>query len=421
MRILHITPDYHPAVGGAELHIKELSERLVRRGHDVTVLAMNSRGLVDDNGNSLKARELINRVKVKRVNNTYELHQRLLSMRGAYRMLGLALTRDRLNMLSISPFSPRALWITLRAEADIVAVINWYHGSLAAQTCLARGLRDFALVGMPLFHTEREWTGSPLFTRMLERCDAIAVNTDHEKRFIEARSSQRNTHVMGAGVEPSLFAKADGRRIRTQYSIGESPLVGYVGRMSPSKGVVTLIEAMKIVWQSRPEVRLLLAGSGLPSTEKCDDEVRTAFAALSEAERSRIVGISRFTDEEKPSIFAALDVFAMVSVAESFGIGYLEAWMCKKPVIGSRIGSTGCVIQNGVDGTLVTPGDAEELAKSLLQLLSDHDACEQMGRAGYSKTLAHFTWEKVTDRVEQIYENLHAQKEAARRPEGAMA
>ncbi len=421
MRILHITPDYYPALGGAELYTKEISERLAARGHDVTVLAMNSRGLSDANGDRLKPREVVNGVKVERLNHAYKLHERLLGLRGAHRLLSLALARDRFKMLSLSPVSLRAFLFTLRADADIVAVVNWYHGSLAAQTCVARGLRDFALVGIPLFHTEREWTDSPLFTDMLERCDALAVMTEHEKRFIEHRSSQRHAHVVGAGVEPSLFAKADGRQIRIEHGIGDSPLVGYVGRMSASKGVVTLIEAMRIVWRIDPAVRLLLAGSGLPSGARCDEEIRAAFAALSEAERSRIIGISRFNDDEKATIFDALDVFVMTSVAESFGIAYLEAWMCRKAVIGSRVGSTACVIQDGVDGTLVTPEDPDNLAKSVLQLLSDRNAREQMGRAGHAKAEAHFTWDKVADKVEYIYKNAHAEKEhVGRHPAGAL-
>src|SRR4029077_11583898 len=128
-----------------------------------------------------------------------------------------------------------------------VGVVNWYHGSLAYQTCVARSIRDFALVGIPFFHTEREWASSPLFSKILERCDALAVMTEHEKRFVEQRSSQHQAHVVGAGVEPSMFANARGRQFRIQHGLGDSPLVGYVGRMSASKGVVALIEAMRIV------------------------------------------------------------------------------------------------------------------------------------------------------------------------------
>lgn len=422
MRILHITPDYHPAMGGGELFVREISERLAARGHDVTVLAMDSRGLSGGNAHRLKAQEVINRVNVNRVTGTYELHERLLGVRGAHRLLGLLLGPDRRDMLSTSPCSLRAFLFALRGKFDVVAVANWFHSSLAYQTCAARDRRDFALVGIPLFHTERRWADSPLFPHMLDRCDALAVMTEHERRFVERRSSQRHAYVVGAGVEPSLFAQAEGHRVRAQYGIGDSPLVGYVGRMSASKGVVTLIEAMRIIWRGHADVRLLLAGSGVPSSPGCDDEISGAFAALSVAERSRIVTIDRFDDHEKASIFDALDVFAMASVAESFGIAYLEAWMCNKAVIGSRAGSTACVIREGVDGLLVTPGAPEDLATAIMRLLSDRPVREHMGRAGQSKALAHFTWDTVADKVECIYRNARTKvATAGRRSSGAAA
>jgi glycosyltransferase involved in cell wall biosynthesis len=421
MRILHITPDYYPAMGGGELYVKEISERLARRGHDVTVLTMNSRGLSDGNGDRLKVSEIINGVKINRLNNTYSLHDRLLRLRGAHKLLGLALNEEQLKMLSISPWSVRAFFATLRAETDIVAVVNWYHGSLAYQTSIARRLRNFAFVGIPLFHTERPWAHSPLFPQILDRCDAVVVMTDHEKRFIEHRSSQQSAHVAGAGVEPSMFANANGQKIRADYGIGDSPVIGFVGRMSPTKGVLTLIEAMRTVWRSTPSARLVLAGSGLPSSSRCDDELRSAFEALSSAERSRIVSISRFNDSEKASIFDALDIFAMPSVAESFGMCYLEAWMCKKPVIGSRIGSTECVINDGVDGALVAPGDADDLAITIGRLLSDDKAREQMGRAGHAKTLAYFTWDRVADKVEHIYKTALSEKQTLGSPPAGAA
>ena len=65
MRILHVTPDYHPAKGGGEVFIKEVSERLAARGHQVTVLAMNSRGMRREDGARLPRREAINGVQVR--------------------------------------------------------------------------------------------------------------------------------------------------------------------------------------------------------------------------------------------------------------------------------------------------------------------------------------------------------------------
>jgi len=403
MRILHITPDYYPAIGGAEVFIKEASERLVRRGHDVTVLAMNSRGLCARDGSALPAQEVANGVTVRRLNNTYRMHERLLNVRGAHRLLSLLVSGDGRRMLSASPCSPRAFLRTLRADTDVVAFINWYHGPLAYQTVLARRLRNFALVGIPLFHTEYWWAHSPLTARMLAGCDAVVAMTDYEKRFVEERSGRSHAHAVGAGVDPSLFTAADGARFRRQHGLRDVPLVGYIGRISAIKGVTTLIAAMRTVWRHDPSVRLLLAGSGLPDRGQCETEILASFADLSSEERARLLLIDSFDDELKASMMDALDVFAMPSVAESFGMVYLEAWMRRKPVIGAGIPSTKCVIQPGRDGLLVAPESPDDLADAIRLLLSDPEMRIRMGQAGYDKTIGSFTWDHVIDRLEEVY------------------
>lgn len=410
MRILHVTPYYYPAMGGAEVHAKEVSERLARRGHDVTVLAINQVAS-DSTSRKLENTEVINGVMVHRfkpADRLQDLFNRILRLRAARWALGLTISTDRVQMLASGPFTLRAFQLSLRSNPDVVAVSNWYCGSLPSQICLARRFRRFALVGIPFFHTERSWSHFSPYLQMLERCDAVVALTEHERNFIEQRSTMNNVHVVGAGVDPSVFLAADGRQIRERYGIGDAPLVGYVGRMTASKGVATLIQAMKIVWRRSPAVRLLLAGSGLPAGHDSGDEVAQALAGLSDDDRSRVIRVGRFGDGEKASIFEALDLFAMPSTAESFGIAYLEAWACSKAVIGARIGSTRCVIEDGVDGVLVTPGDHVDLAALILRLLADATTLEAMGRAGHSKTMTRFTWDAITDRVEQIYHQLHA-------------
>jgi glycosyltransferase involved in cell wall biosynthesis len=411
MRILHITPYYHPAMGGAETHAREISERLALRGHDVSVLTMNSRRAPGSTSEPLRETEVINGVAVHRFNpldRLQDVFNGFLKIRGAHRLLGLALGMDSVQMLAIGPCTLRAFQFTMRFNPDVVAVSNWYCGSLAYQTCLARRFRHFALVGIPFFHTERHWSHSSLYARMLERCDAVVALTDHEKSFIGQRSTRNNVHVVGVGVDPAAFLEADGRRIRDRCGIGDAPLVGYVGRMTAVKGVATLIEAMRTVWRTQPCVRLLLAGSGVPAGRNRRDPIALALAGLSGAERSRIISVGHFGDDDKASIFDALDLFVMPSIAESFGIAYLEAWVCQKAVIGARIGSTRCVIDDGIDGALVAPGSSEDLAGSILRLLSDPVRREKMGRAGRSKTMTRFTWDAITDRVEHIYHQVHA-------------
>jgi glycosyltransferase involved in cell wall biosynthesis len=239
---------------------------------------------------------------------------------------------------------------------------------------------------------------------MLARCDAIVTNTEHEKRFIEARlPGHQRVHVIGVGIDPECFSEPAGAKIRARYGIGDAPVVGYVGRMQPTKGVIKLLEAMKTVWQSESRAYLLLAGRRFPASTYNDREFQNALANLSARERSRLIHIDGFDEKEKSSIFDAIDVFTMPSTAESFGIAYLEAWMCEKPVIGSRIGSTRCVVEDGVDGLLIDPHNPEEIASAVLRLIANPELSRRMGRAGYEKTRSKFTWNAVTDRLERTY------------------
>ena len=76
---------------------------------------------------------------------------------------------------------------------------------------------------------------------------------------------------------------------------------------------------------------------------------------------------------------------------------------------------------HGVDRMLVTPHAPDDLARSIVGLLSDRAAREQLGEAGHAKSRASFTSEKVTDRVEHLYRSARAEKETGRRPAGALA
>ena len=93
----------------------------------------------------------------------------------------------------------------------------------------------------------------------------------------------------------------------------------------------------------------------------------------------------------------------MPSRAESFGIVYLEAWAYSKPVIGARAGGAADVITDGVDGYLLPFDDAANLSARVIELISDRERAQSMGRAGHSKLLARYTWDKIYDRTMAVY------------------
>ena len=403
MRILHVTPTYEPSVGGAEHYLKAVSERLVARGHTVTVFTANvTDGMTAwlNRCSGLPREEIIGGVRVVRFaplqGRLDRAFDRLLALRGGWRTVSTLLTPAGFELLLQGPRTLDVIGAILRAKVDVVVSVNWYWPQ-AYQTHLARRFRRFRLVGLPLFHTAQPWSGRPVYDRMLARCDGLIAMTDHEKGYAERRGA-RSADVAGAGVSLPDFEAHNGAEVRARYGLGGLPVVGYVGQQLAAKGVAKLVEAMPWVWRWNPEVRLVLAGKSV-----ADPEVGAALGSLSDAQRALVVEIGGFEDGEKASIFAAFDVFAMPSKEDSFGIVYLEAWLCGLPVIGARIGSTECVIDEGRDGLLVDPESPEDIARGIVSLLSNRELCATMAAAGRAKTVARHTWDKVTDRIESLY------------------
>jgi glycosyltransferase involved in cell wall biosynthesis len=295
---------------------------------------------------------------------------------------------------------------TICFKADLTTLIDW-SSSIAWEILKAKWMIRYPAIAMPLFHPEEAWTRSTLFPDMLKACEYVLVNTAYEKTFVESLDPGRqDVYVVGVGVDPQKLAPQNGEATRLRYELGSAPIVGYIGRIALNKGVANLIRAMQLVWREKPSTRLVLAGYK-PARESTGVlDVSAVIDSLSEEERAQLVTIYDFAESDKESIIDAFDVFAMPSVGESFGIAYLEAWLGRKPVVGSRIGTTACVVENGIDGLLVNPDDIDALARTLLTLLGNPELRRTMGDAGYRKVRSRYTWDVITDEIEKIYKRI---------------
>jgi glycosyltransferase involved in cell wall biosynthesis len=169
----------------------------------------------------------------------------------------------------------------------------------------------------------------------------------------------------------------------------------YFGRLSREKGLPTLVRAMR----RAPQVQLLVVGEGpmrapleqIVAQEKLDNVRFGGY--LSGQELQRALGRARFT--VLPSEW--YEVFGM-SIVESFALG--------KPVVAARIGGIPELIDEGQDGLLFTPGDADELAACLRRLWHDPRETQRMGLHGRRKALARYNPENHYRRLYRLYEKL---------------
>ncbi|MFN7925811.1 MAG: glycosyltransferase family 4 protein [Bryobacteraceae bacterium] len=166
--------------------------------------------------------------------------------------------------------------------------------------------------------------------------------------------------------------------------------IGYVGRLDPRKGLDTLVDAVRIVRRSDPEVRLLVAGDG-PGGAGLDEPFVTRLP---------------FQREMEP-VWKRIDVAVTPSVEpDAFPRSVIEAMSYAKPVIGAATGGIPEAIEHGTNGYLFRPGDAAELAGKLLDMLAAPERARRMGRAGRLACERRFSAEAQVDQLLGIYDEV---------------
>jgi len=125
--------------------------------------------------------------------------------------------------------------------------------------------------------------------------------------------------------------------------------------------------------------------------------------------KTHLLDLGYISEEEKRDAFDACDLFAMPSRYDSFGIVYLEAWRCGKPVIGAKVGAIPEVIEEGEDGLLVEFGEVDQLTSAILSLLSHPDLRQRMGGKGKRKVMEKFNWQKNIEKFEDVFKGAEAE------------
>lgn len=407
MKILHVVQCYYPAVGGAEALAKNFSEQLANRHNDdvtvFTAAATKPAYFWRDEGEALPAGiETINNVTVRR----FQVFRKFNYLRGllARGMHRLRLPyNDRARTFEVGPLIFDLPDAIVQHNADVVMATTFpfkhmYDAVLGAK----RANVPVVLIGA--IHVDDAWGYErKMMFEAIAQADAYVALTPFERDYLIERGILANKiHVIGGGVYAKPFLQADGQQIREKYGLGNDLVVTVMSRQSELKRLGTVLDAMPLVWETYPDVRLLMAGARTNYSAVLDAKI----AQLPTAQQERIVQIHNFPEAEKAEILAASDIFVHPSGHESFGIVFVEAWATGCPIIGTRVGAVASLIDEEIDGLLYDFGDEKALARQILRFVKNADLREKMGRAGQQKVLQNYTWEIVADRLRLVYESL---------------
>jgi glycosyltransferase involved in cell wall biosynthesis len=205
-------------------------------------------------------------------------------------------------------------------------------------------------------------------------------------RYLAEREGfdERSFEIVHYGIEPAA----------TPPPPPAAPRLAIVGRLIPIKGHEVLLRALASVRDELPGVTLEVAGDG-----PLDGELRAAVPRLGLEE---VVTFSGRVSPVAPVLERA-QVVVVPSFGEGFGMVALEAMERGRPVVASAVGGLPEIVDDGVTGLLVAPGDAEALASAIRAIARDPSRAEAYGRAGRERALEGFSQERCTDRIEALY------------------
>ena len=246
-------------------------------------------------------------------------------------------------------------------------------------------------------------TAEEIETRLFQRADAIFVVSEELKSFATGiGAAAARVHVLPNAVSPERFNPAvDGSVVRAQYGFDGKKVVGFVGSLKLWHDIDTLLDAIRRLYETDRDVRLLVVGDGprLPELKAMNEEFLVCTGGVEH--------------DDVPRYLAATDVVAVpYSLHEDQYFSPLklfEAMAMAKPVVGARLGQVKDVLVDGVNGRLYTPDDAADLAARLADVLSAPDRGAAMGRAGLDRVLANHTWIENGRRIEKVARSLTSQ------------
>jgi glycosyltransferase involved in cell wall biosynthesis len=393
MRILWLMTRYWPAVGGAETHSRQIIQKLAERGHEVGVVTH-----WDENRSDWLRGTTVTAPRLTRVYADGEAARVTRLGYGPWRRLRSALPAASYYLRQRGAAHELARML----EADIIRACGsaWdiVHGVRIGREPLYLAGRSLArrigapFVFTPLHHPRWEGWRYRIYLDLYRDADALIALTESEARRYEALGVARE-RIGLHGIGPVLPPSASGERFRATHGV-RGPLVLFLGQKYPYKGWKPLLAVAPRIWRQWPDVTFAFLG---PRTAVS----RRAFASIHDA---RIIELDAVDLQTKGDALAACDVFCLPSVQESFGGVYTEAWAYAKPVIGCAIPAVRDVIADGVDGLLVAPGSADELAQRLQWMMEHPERRAAMGRAGQAKVERDYNWARITEALERVYQ-----------------
>ena len=387
MKIAQITPYFLPVEGGVERHVLNLSHQLVKRGHEVEVFtcARTRKNEV------LERNSVVEGLPVSRFESMFSL--------GEFGRIWPGFAREVIK----GDFDVVHAHSFRHPHTDISMLVSKMTGSASVLTAHSpfhpgdlRGRVARALV--PVYDTLFAPTTLAYFDKV------ISLTEDEAELLARLGVRPDQKVVIPHGVDSVHFTRADPSLFTSKYGLEGKDIALCLSRINKTKGLDVLLEAFATIADLAPNLTLAFAGGWTSRKEEGFlGQLRSRSASL--GLQGRVVFTGRLSEEEKASAYEACSMFVLPSIYEPYGIVLLEAAAHGKPLISTRAGGPKSIIEEDLNGLLVTPGANRELAAALLRLATDKELAKRMGDEARLMASEH-TWERVARETERAYQSV---------------
>ena len=384
MKILMLTWEYPPRiVGGISRVVHDLSHRLIKDGHDVTVVTYKDGDVTyyeNDCG-----------VEVYRVDNYMIRPNNFI---------------DWILQLNFNMIAKAGEIIRESGEFDVIHAHDWLVAS-AAKTLKATygtpivstihatesgrnsGIRD----EVQRYINDTEWM-------LTYESSEVVVNSNYMKNELQRLFGlpYEKINVIPNGTESRNFENVEkDYDFRRQYAMDNEKIILYIGRLVYEKGVQHLIAAMPKILQGYHDSKLVICGKG-----GMMDELKQEVDALGLGNKVYFAGY--MSSENVKKMYACADVAVFPSTYEPFGIVALESMLSGTPTVVSDIGGLDEIINHGEDGMKSYAGNPNSIADSVLALLYDQKLCADISKKAKEKVKELYNWNKIAQDTHFVYQ-----------------
>jgi glycosyltransferase involved in cell wall biosynthesis len=214
----------------------------------------------------------------------------------------------------------------------------------------------------------------------------------------ELRVESNRMAVIPSGMDPTHFSsqrpevKEKTQLLRKELKLDNSIVLGYLGRLTPVKGLEILFSAVKQIQDEYPKLTLLVVGDGA---------LRKNLEAI--ASKLKVRTIFAGWKQDTMPYYSLMDIFVLPSFSEGLANVLLEAMAMEKAVVATKVGGNQDIVSNGENGFLVPAGDSKSMALTLRQLIEDDKLRKRIGTQNRQKIIEHFSWAATAEKIERVY------------------